>query len=306
MKPFYLCLVCCFMICSSCDRNAEVVKSLNAKLDSLQDVADSQWGLIESLRDTVRSLSFPSDQRLIKIKSLIAEDCFADAKNEISDLETLFPNSKEAKEAQSLRYSISAKEEAIRAEQERIQALGFKAIKAKTSFQIDYNNIILSNISIGKQFSYDSYGDYYFVSTADRGNRYVTASMSVTSSSTNPKLPQFAIYSIYGKQMKYQGRFTTKFARWEDYGTYLGNYHDNGNDFAKVSTVKFKIGVEVSTWVALDPFAIVVKKSNELELAYDRYSDPPMSYEGSVDYPDTLTMSNFEESYILVKLYNLK
>ena len=62
---------------------------------------------------------------------------------------------------------------------------------------------------------------------------------------------------------------------------------------------------EISESVTAKAFAIVCKKENGLVSAYDRYENPPMSWKGSVSYPSSLSVSDFENNYILVKLYNL-
>ena len=68
--------------------------------------------------------------------------------------------------------------------------------------------------------------------------------------------------------MIYKGNFTVRFNRWEDYGTYLGNDHDFSNDFAKTSSIRFKIGVEVPNEITQKPYAIILKKNNSLNEAY--------------------------------------
>ena len=130
--------------------------------------------------------------------------------------------------------------------------------------------------------------------------------MSVTSTEHNPNLPQLAAYSIKGEEMRLIGEFDTEYARWEDYGTYLGNYHDSSNDFSKVSTVKFKLGLQVSDEELSKPYAIVLMKKNVLTSHYDRFATPPQSYIGSADYPTTLSIDDFKSEYAIVKRYNLK
>ena len=131
-------------------------------------------------------------------------------------------------------------------------------------------------------------------------------SMSVTSTNHEPDLPQLALYTINADKMSLEGTFQTEFARWSDYGAYLGNYHDTRNDFSKVSTVKFKLGLQVDDEILKRPYAIVAKKENALSLSYDRYENPPYSYTGSVSYPSTLTVEDFSDDYVMVKLSNLK
>lgn len=195
-----------------------------------------------------------------------------------------------------------------RAEEERIKALGFKALKASTTFKIDYNKIELTSISVGNTFTFDSYGDSYFYRSADRGNKYITAAMKITSDSKDPKLPQLAVYKISGDSMTWEGNFTTEFARWDDYGSYLGNDHDFGNDFAKTNSVRFKIGKEVSEEIVKGPYALIMKIENALNRNYERFDNPPISYIGSVDYPYTLRLEDFTKEgsqFIVVKIANL-
>ena len=293
----------------SCAGNGPTQKdmdNLSAKADSIQKVCDQQAKTIQSLRDSVSILAFPADQRLSKIKSLVASEDYSGARNQIAQLKSIFPNSAEVIACNTIEESIRTKEADKKAEEERIKALGFKAISQKNSFSVGYNTLTLSGFSVGSQFVYDAYDDSWFYNTADRGNKYVTAAMSIKSTNKNPNIPELAIYSISGDKMHFESKFTTKYARWRNYGTYLGNYHDTNNDFTKVSTVKFKIGAEVNESVITKAFAIVCKKENGLSSSYNRYDNPPMSWTGSVNYPSSLNVADFAGNYVLVKLFNLK
>jgi len=295
------------ILCAACSGgpSQKDIDSLNSKIDSIAKVSESQAKTIKTLRDSVSILVFPADQRLNEINTLVASADFSSARKKIAELKKVFPKSEEAKACEGIETSISAKEAAVKAEAERIKALGFKAITAKTSFKVGYNTVNLSSISVGNTFVHDAYSDEYYYNTADRGNKYVTAAMSITSTDKDPKLPQCAIYSVSGDKMNLEETFLTEFARWRDYGAYLGNYHDNSNDFSKVSTVKFKIGAEVSASVTTKPYAIVCKNKNVLTSSYDRFANPPASYSGYASYPSTLKVEDFEKDYILVKLFNL-
>jgi hypothetical protein len=77
-----------------------------------------------------------------------------------------------------------------------------------------------------------------------------------------PLLPAFYAYSISGDKLVLIDSFKLRFARWEDYATYLGNYNDNSNDFSKTGTIPFKVGIEVSDDVTKEPLLILVKKEN--------------------------------------------
>lgn len=276
--------------------------------DELAAQVSANNATIQALRDSVTMLAFPADQRLNKINSLVSSGDYTAAKQEIVRLTSLFPESKEARSTPAIIEKIDRLIAQKKAEEERIKALGFKALKSSTTFKIDYNTVELTSISVGNTFSFDSYGDRYFYRTADRGNKYVTAAMKITSQEKDPKLPQLAIYSISGDTMTKVGSFDTEFARWKDYGTYLGNTHDFGNDFAKTSSVRFKIGEEVSEDIVKGPYALIMKKENGLSRNYDRFANPPVSYTGYVSYPSTLRLEDFTKEgseYIVVKIANL-
>lgn len=296
------------IILLGCRADQTELNSLRKERDELAAKVNADAAVIQALRDSVTMLSFPADQRLTKINSLVSSGEYTAAKQEISRLTTLFPESKEAKSAPALLERIDKLIAQKRAEEERIKALGFKALKASTAFKIDYNKIELTSISVGNTFTFDSYGDRYFYRSADRGNKYITAAMKITSDSKDPKLPQLAVYKISGDSMTWEGNFTTEFARWDDYGSYLGNDHDFGNDFAKTSSVRFKIGKEVSEEIVKGPYALIMKKENALNRNYERFDNPPISYIGSVDYPYTLRLEDFTKEgsqFIVVKIANL-
>lgn len=296
------------IILLGCGADQTELNSLRKERDELAAKVNADAAVIQALRDSVTMLSFPADQRLTKINSLVSSGEYTAAKQEISRLTTLFPESKEAKSAPALLERIDKLIAQKRAEEERIKALGFKALKASTTFKIDYNKIELTSISVGNTFTFDSYGDRYFYRSADRGNKYITAAMKITSDSKDPKLPQLAVYKISGDSMTWEGNFTTEFARWDDYGSYLGNDHDFGNDFAKTSSVRFKIGKEVSEEIVKGPYALIMKKENALNRNYKRFNNPPISYIGSIDYPYTLRLEDFTKEgsqFIVVKIANL-
>ena len=296
------------VILCACGADQAELNQLKKERDELAAQVNADAAVIQALRDSVTMLSYPADQRLNKINSLVSSGDYPAAKQEISQLTVLFPESKEAQSTPALIEKIDRLIAQKKAEEERIKALGFKALKASTTFTIDYNTVELTNISVGNTFTFDSYGDRYFYRTADRGNKYISAAMKITSQSKDPKLPQLAIYSISGDTMSWEGNFDTEFARWKDYGTYLGNTHDFGNDFAKTSSVRFKIGEEVSEEIVKGPYALIMKKENGLNRNYEKFENPPVTYIGSISYPRSLKLEDFTQDgsqFIVVKLANL-
>lgn len=294
----------------SCNNGKESTDALQAKVDSLTAVVTKQDLQLKEKSDSIGMLRFPADQRLAKIKQLIAAENFSEAQSSIASLQSAFPNSPEAEQCNELKQTINAKIDAIAAEKARIKALGFKALKTQTKVEIGYNTVTFGSFSIGTKFTHDVYGGYggssWFEHTADRGNKYISCPMDVTSSSKDPSIPTIALYSIHGDQLILQGSFRVEMGRWQDYGTYLGNEHDIKNDFSKVSTVKFKLGLELSESTLSQPYMVVLKKENTQSRHYERMRNPPIYYSGAAGYPSKLSMENFADGgYVALKIANL-
>lgn len=298
-------------VLTGCTGNDNTSFLLQNKVDSLANIVKEQENIIKLQRDTIFTLQYPADQRLAQIKRLISEEKFSQAKSEISELQNIFPNSSEAADCPALLQSISEKEAAIAAEQERIRALGFKAIKTESTIKIGENTVTFSNFNIGNKYIHDVYPTYtgseWREHTADRDNKYISYSMDVKSTSKNPNIPTLAFYSIHGGELTLEDTFRVDMARWQDYGTYLGNEPDLNNDFSKVSTVKFKVGCELPEQDFLNPYIVVLKKANTQTRYYERMRNPPVYYTGPTGYPQNLSLEDFTNGdYVAIKIANLK
>lgn len=278
-------------------------------VDSLNNVISKQKAEIKSLSDTIDKLKVPADQRFAKALDCFANNNLDEAENYFQEIKELFPLSEEAKKCDDQLLAIAKKREEIEAEKERIKALGFKALKPVLNATISDVSVAFSGFSIGKEFVHDTYptytGSQWFYNTADKNNKFITCSMSATSKNSDPLLPTLAIYSIHGDKLEHEGDFRIEFARWDDYGSYLGNEPDNHNDFAKVNTVKFKLGCEVSADIFAKPYIVVLKLSNTQERNYDRFRDPAYWYSGTAGYPSSLSIEDFNSDYKAVKISNL-
>lgn len=280
----------------------QTAEELSIARDSMQKLIAQ----IDRLNAEVAKLRYPADQRLANIKRLIDDSEFSNARNEIAELKVCFPSSEEASQCDELLQTMTEIEQKQKAEQDRIRALGFKALKPSLAETVDCNKLSFSALSFSNTFTFDAYDDRYFYRTADRGNIYALATMSVTSSDKNPNIPTLAIYSVEGSKLTKEGVYGIEFARWRDYGAYLGNYHDNNNDFAKVSTIKFKLGCEVPVAVKTSPYIIVLLKENTQSRHYDRFENPPYRYSGPDGYPTSLSIDDFNTGrFVAVKIGNL-
>ena len=292
----------------SCGVKQSEYDSIKRELETAKKQITQDSVRISNLRDTITMLSLPANQRLSLINEQVSNREYEQARRNIDELNRLFPNSKESLQTNAILQRIDKLIAKQKAEEERIKALGFKALKPVSTINIDYNKVEISSISVGNTFIFDSYGDHWRYLQADKGSKYITALMKITSNSKDPSLPQPAIYTIEGNRMIYKGNFTVRFNRWEDYGTYLGNDYDFSNDFAKTNSIRFKIGIEVQNEIIQNPYAIILKKSNSLIRRYDRFENPPVSYSGSVNYPHILTLDDFSNEnsqYVIIKIANL-
>jgi hypothetical protein len=98
-----------------------------------------------------------------------------------------------------------------------------------------------------------------------------------------------------------------EFVRWEDYGSYLGNTADYGNDFALTTkTIRFTTGLQVSTAeLTNNAVFVVVKKINCFTRNYRRANNPPTSYiESNCGSKSKLTLSDFDKEYVVIKVFN--
>ena len=275
-------IFCSSLLFFSCSNNSS---TLPVKSDSIDSVTILKKQIAE-LQLKVDLLSFPADQRLIEIQKLVEEEKYDAAINKISELQTLL------------------------AEQERIKALGFKALEPTSTITIDYNKITFSKSTIGLKYIHDTYPTYsgssWFEHTADRDNQFISFAMDVASTSKDPNIPVPAFYSISGDKLVFEKQFWINFARWDDYGSYLGNEPDLNNDFAKVGTVKFKVGAEISKELLSKPYIVLVKNSNCMTRQSDRFENPPIWYSGDAGYPLHLTIDDINSGkYFVIKISNL-
>lgn len=285
--------------CTTNNQDRVIVSNLNEEIEKLKSEN-------EELKNTIELLKSPASERLNIIKDLVSQNKLFEASTEIELLLKLFPKSIEAKQSSEQEKLISDKKVKAAAEQARIKALGFKVLKEVSTVEVFYNKISIGAFSTAQQFTFDAYNDSWFSFTADRGNKYISTRITITSTDKDPKLPVFYAYRVDGDKLICVGSFMLRFARWEDYATYLGNYNDNSNDFSKTGTIPFKIGIEVSNEISSSPLVIVCRKQNCMGRSSDRFSNPPISYsaDSGCTYDTTLTIDDLKKGYAVVKVLN--
>lgn len=276
-------------------------------IDSLNNVIAKQMGEITALTDTINMIRFPADQRFAKAVETFNAGNLDEAASLFNEIKKLFPLSEEAKQCDTQLQKISDKRQELIAEQERIKALGFKALTPVLSSTIDDVSVSFSRISVGKEFIHDTNLEFFKnrCNTADKGNKFITCSMAATSNSSDPNLPTLALYSIKGDKLEKVGVFRIEFARWDGYVTFIGKKPDLHNDFAKVNTVKFTLGCEASEDVFAKPYIVVLKLTNSQKRNYNSSKRPSYWYTGKDEYPNSLNIEDFSSEYKAIKIANL-
>lgn len=217
----------------------------------------------------------------------------------------------EAATARTLLAAAVKQQAAAEAEQRRRLSLGFKALKEAKS--VDINDITVHAISVatGRIWTYDGHGDgyvySYYQSEAERGATYVFARFSISAKSKNPELPPMALYRIDGDKMEFVSHLSYRFRRWEQYGTYLGNYHDSGNDFAYSSTIAFTAGYEVNLEAFEQyPHVVVVQRKQCVDRRRNPRDTPEISYGYGLRCATakSLSLADFDNDYAVIKMFN--
>jgi hypothetical protein len=152
------------------------------------------------------------------------------------------------------------------------------ALSANSKPEIGDIKLSFDKFSVGRTFIHDRYDDSWMVHTAERGDKFITSTVTIKAQSKEPSLPCIAVYSYRNGTLYKEADFFYQFYRWQDYGYYLGNYHDKTNDFAYVESVKFGVGGTVSEALLTMPLFVVCSNSTSVSREESKFSTPPVSY----------------------------
>jgi hypothetical protein len=244
-----------------------------------------------------------AENRFIRAKKLLTDNNLNGAKTEFQGIVNNFKGTNDAITASKEIDKIDKTIEKKRVDAERKKALGYKVLKPTTSVKYGDLSLRFDKVWKGKRWSFDDYGSQYFLRDAERGNSHIMARISVTSENNNPSLPPILVYQMNNGELKYLGTQGYKFRRWKDYGSYLGNYADYGNDFSHSKTIPFNCGVELSN----DDFKsgtiyVVLKKQGCFNRTKVDYGNPEIAYrESSCSPKRILKVEDFDNDYVLIK-----
>ena len=263
------------------------------RIASLEDSLSTVMATVEELENT------PHERLARAARSSNASE----AEAEYKALAEIYPQSAEASIARDSLNAIVARREAARVAEERRQRLGFKVLKEKRDIRVGPLRVQFTSVRTGNNFVHDRYDSRWLYNTAKRGYRFILADVRITADSDalNPSLPPILVYQAKGAELQYVGVMRYEFHRWKDYGTYLGNYHDSGNDFANSSTIRFNAGLEVENEILDSSVFIMVENRNCATRETNTYGNPEIRYSIASCIPKgrlrSLSVEEAEELY---------
>src|SRR5690606_30440748 len=133
-----------------------------------------------------------------------------------------------------------------RAEAERLRREGFRALPVERNVDLGGTAVTVHSVSLRDRWVSDRYESRWHYRDARRGSTYVLADVTITAESHDPQLPPILVYAVDGARLRYVGTLGYEFYRWDDYGSYLGNEADYGNDFSRTPSIRFSAGLEVT------------------------------------------------------------
>lgn len=287
---------------SGCGDGGEAYKkqaeSLRSDVKSLQAEISAAKDRITQLEQENRTLKETPAVLLAEIRKASDSGDEAATRAALASLTSRYPDSPEASTGSGLLQRMVKDREAKEQEAHRLAALGMKAIPVKGSFAADDSSVSLQSAQIAGQWSFNDYGDEYEYRSAERGSKYITAKVTYSSKSKDPRLAPLVVYASNGGELKRLGVMGFEFVSWSSYATFLGNYHDEANDFAHKASIRFSMGLQVPNEAITKPLYIVASSSGCADRSSDRFGNPPVRYSTySCDQvvPDILRASDFKE-----------
>ena len=261
---------------------------------------------LENCQKKYNDLKNTPENRLLTAQKLENDGNISMAESEYRELIDKYPKSKEAISARKFIVKIEKERKQKELEEKRKKQLGFKALKPKSIIEQGDVKLTFSNVKLSKRWIFDRYGNEWRYIEAERGNKYLIFTLSVTSKSKSPNLPPIYVYQLIDGKLQYVSTAYYKFYRWDDYSSYLGNDADYNNDFARTATIRFSPGAEI---IEKDfnryPTFLMVKKSNCVIRTENRFDNPPVTYSNSnCDYDRILNVDKADKDYFTIKIFN--
>lgn len=225
------------------------------------------------------------------------------AKAALKRLTDRYPLSAEAAQAGKRVDGLLAKQRAAQEEAKGMAALGFKALRTSPYFSHGETSMGLTATGVVRRWNFDWHGDGWKYLDAEKGRKFVTATVTVSSRGKDPLLFGIGAYVANGATLTHVGKVRYRFIRWRNYGSFLGTQADFRNDFAHSSRIPFSIGVSVADEeLKRRPLYLVATREGCHRRLYERFGQPPIQYvPGNCNsLKPTLTIADFKDGSLAV------
>jgi hypothetical protein len=181
----------------------------------------------------------------------------------------------------------------------------FAAMKPTKLVKAGTLQLKFSSVSINKQWTFDNYGDQWFYRDAERGDKFIIVKVSISSDEKDPSLLPISLYKFQYGHLKLLTTLDYKFVRWDDYGSYLGNYSDYKNDFAHTKIIPFTCAETINEEeLKSSSIYVVVNTDHCFTRNVERFDNPPVTYSSSgCNVPETLSASDIGKENFIIKAY---
>lgn len=246
-----------------------------------------------------------SDDEIARMKIIVTAQQAIDmgkmeeAKSQLNDLVSKSPDTKEGGIAKRMLAEIE-----LRKKNTENAPVNFPDMPATSTVSVMSSSLTFNKLSFSDRWEFDRYPGKSTVDIAEEGYRYLTAQVAVTTQNHDPRLPPILVYSWHDGECHLIGTMTYAFNKWATKDTYLGNSHDDGNDFAKSPTVQFSPGLAIPTAELGRDLIVMVENAPCIGKKEQQFDNPPVIYSslGCRTRP-SLKIEDLKDRYQIVQIF---
>jgi len=279
----------------------EEIKSLTRDIGSLKQANND---LSMQLEEYIQP-----EKLYLKGEIALSDKNWEEAANLLWEVKNKYPCSEYAQSAtEKILEANKGLEEAKKRAQAEVAAQreGFKQIKPSLAFSTQKTSVRIKSSKKANQWITDRHGNYWIYYEADKDADYYILDVDIASKEKSPSLPAFYVGVVNDSGIITNlMRMEYNFYRWENYGTYLGNYEDFRNDFEKKDTVSFTVGAQLKKDQTKGKTVIIFSDKEEcFERSRKNFGRPPVMYHSSCISPGAnITAKDFIENYVAVRIF---
>lgn len=224
---------------------------------------------------------------------------FDEAKSQLNDLVNKNPDTKEGGIAKRMLAEIE-----LRKKDAENAPVDFPDMTEYSTVNVMSISLAFNKLSFSDRWEFDRYPGKSTVDIAEDGYSYLTAQVAITTQNHDPRLPPILVYSWHDGVCHLLGTMTYAFNKWTSKDAYLGNTHDDGNDFAKSPTVQFSPGLAIPTAELGNDLIVMVENAPCIGKQEQQFDNPPVTYSslGCRTHP-SLKIEDLKDRYQIVKIF---